>query len=203
MFLHETNYILLKLEKDGFTTPDEKAKELIKELAEAKHLYALKLLFEDFQNKFSSKVLTDSLFALADPASFNLYYSKESVTMLELHLRAWIAILEKICFFPIRLTKELRDTVYNSLTKFAGIHKKTTQLMEEIKNSFDSKDDKNAIKMRNYNIDFLLIHLRDTLYSLRDEETEETWFQESLRRTRDVLKNVLSITSFVGAGELC
>jgi len=172
-------------------------------LTEAKCLYALKLLFEDLQNEFSSKVLIDSLFALADPTLFDFYYSKESVNVLELHLRTWVAILERICFSPIRLTKKLRDKVYDSLADFSEIYRKTTQVMEEgIENNFrfdfnqfnqqeGNKEDAKIIKKRNHNIDFLLIHLRDTLHSLRDDET---WFQEIIRRMKDMLKAFLSIT---------
>ncbi|GET50827.1 kinase-like domain-containing protein [Rhizophagus irregularis DAOM 181602=DAOM 197198] len=83
------NSILLKLEEDGFTTPDEKAEELIKRLAYIKYLYALKLLFENLQNEFSPQILRDTLVALADPTPFD-FYAKQSVTRLELHLRTWI-----------------------------------------------------------------------------------------------------------------
>jgi hypothetical protein len=48
----------------------------------------------------------------------------------------------------------------------------------------------NNINKRNHNIDFLLIHLRDTLHSLRDDET---WFQEIIRRTKELLKALLNI----------
>src|ERR1043165_7257747 len=47
----------------------------------------------------------------------------------------------------------------------------------------------------NYNIDFLLIHLRDTLHSLHDDET---WFEEILRRVKDILKAALGVTSTTG-----
>src|SRR2546427_790814 len=116
------NHILLKLEEDGFTTPDEKAKELIKELSEIKYLYALKILFENPLNRFTPKALRDSLVALADPKPFD-YYAKQSVARLELHLHTWVVVLEQICFSPIVLSKELRDDVYNSLANFAEIHK--------------------------------------------------------------------------------
>ncbi|GBC22811.2 hypothetical protein GLOIN_2v1876362 [Rhizophagus irregularis DAOM 181602=DAOM 197198] len=108
------NRILLKLGEDGFITPDEKAKELIKELSEIKYLYALKMLFENLQNEFSSQVLANSLEALVD-TPFN-HYSKESVARLELHLRALVTVLERICFSPIVLSKVLRDK-----TKFQSI----------------------------------------------------------------------------------
>ncbi|PKY62393.1 hypothetical protein RhiirA4_526857, partial [Rhizophagus irregularis] len=199
--LHENmfnNRILLKLEEDGFITPDDKVEELLKNLTKSSYLYALKLLFENLQNEFSSQVLENSLEALVD-TSFK-HYSKESVARLELHLRILVIVLERICFSPIILSKELRDKIYNSLVKFAEIHRKTTQVIEiGLDNNFRSKfnqfnqqnDDQVEIKKRNYNIDFLLIHLRDTLHSLRDDET---WFQEIIRRTKDFLKAALNIT---------
>ncbi|PKY47315.1 hypothetical protein RhiirA4_522194 [Rhizophagus irregularis] len=196
-----SNIILLKLEEDGFTTPDGKAKELIKELSEIKYLYALKLLFENPLNRFTPKVLRDSLVTFADPEPFD-YYDIQSVTRLELHLRTWMAVLEKICFTQMRLSKDLRDRIYNSLPKFVEIHRKTTQVMQEgIDNKYISdfnqfnhrqiNNDDDSIKKRNYNIDFLLIHLRDTLHSLRDDET---WFQEIIRRVKNLLKAALNIT---------
>ncbi|PKY58389.1 hypothetical protein RhiirA4_449261, partial [Rhizophagus irregularis] len=196
------NSILLKLKVDGFTTSDGKAKELIKELTDIKYLYALKLLFENLQNDFSPQILRDTLVALADPTPFD-FYAKQSVTRLELHLRTWVTVLERICFSPIVLSKELRDKVYNSLSKFAEIHRKTTQVIEiGLDNNFRSKfnqfnqqsnnqDDQIITKKRNYNIDFLLIHLRDTLHSLRDDET---WFQEIIRRVKNLLKAAMNIT---------
>ncbi|PKK63979.1 hypothetical protein RhiirC2_120744 [Rhizophagus irregularis] len=204
------NSILLKLEEDGFTTPDRKAKELIKELTDIKYLYALKLLFENLQNEFSPQILRDTLVALADPTPFD-FYAKQSVTRLELHLRTWVTVLERICFSPIVLSKELRDKVYNSLSKFAEIHRKTTQVIEiGLDNNFRSKfnqfnkqsnnqDDQIITKKRNYNIDFLLIHLRDTLHSLRDDET---WFQEIIRRTKELLKAALNITPGISSAHL-
>ncbi|CAB4407548.1 unnamed protein product [Rhizophagus irregularis] len=196
------NSILLKLEEDEFTTPDEKAKELIKELSDVKYLSALKLLFENLQNEFSPRILRDTLVALADPTPFD-FYEKQSVAILELHLRTWVTVLERICFSPIVLSKELRDKIYNSLSKFVEIHRKTTQVIEiGLDNNFRSnfnqfnqqsnnQDDQITTKKRNYNIDFLLIHLRDTLHSLRDDET---WFQEIIRRTKELLKVALNIT---------
>ncbi|GBC49363.2 hypothetical protein GLOIN_2v808915 [Rhizophagus irregularis DAOM 181602=DAOM 197198] len=190
------NCILLELEQDGFITPDEKAEKLIKNLTKLNYLFALKLLFDTPFNQFSDEVLRNSLVALADPTHFD-YYGKQSMVRLELHIRTWVAVLEKICVTPMRLSKELRDKVYSSLAKFAEIHKKTTQVMQEgIDNNFrsefnqfnqlhDNKEDEGIMNKRNYNIDFLLIHLRDTLHSLRDDET---WFQEIIRRTKELLK---------------
>ncbi|EXX71875.1 anaphase promoting complex subunit CDC27 [Rhizophagus irregularis DAOM 197198w] len=197
------NSIFPELGQDGFIITDRKAEELItKDLAKMENLVALKLLFENPLNQFSPGILRNSLVTLADPTPFD-YYDKLSVARLELHIRTWVAVLEKICFTPMRLSKELRDKVYNSLAKFAEIHKKTTQVMQEgVDNNYrsdfnqfkqlqDSKEDEGIMNKRNYNIDFLLIHLRDTLHSLRDDET---WFQETIRRTKELLKAVLNIT---------
>ncbi|RIA88911.1 hypothetical protein C1645_825584 [Glomus cerebriforme] len=183
------NQLLLKLEEDGFITPDDKVKELIKDLTETKFLYALKLLFENFQNKFSSQVLINSLKALADPTTFD-YYSKENITRLELHLRTLGAILEQICFSQtvLVLSKDLQYKVYNSLTKFMEFHQITTQT---INNFQKNENEKNNINKYNYNIDFLLIHLRNTLNSLRDDIT---WFQELLRKVKNILSAILNIT---------
>src|ERR1041384_6097229 len=94
------NQVLFKLEEDGFTTPDDKVEELLKSLDKPKCLYALKILFENMQNEFSPRIIINSLVALADPTPFN-YYSKESVAALELHLRTWTVVLERLCFSPI------------------------------------------------------------------------------------------------------
>ncbi|CAB5189584.1 unnamed protein product [Rhizophagus irregularis] len=168
--------INLKLEEDGFITPDEKVEKLIKALTETKYLYALKSLFENLQISFFSQTLINSLKALSDPISFN-NYSKECAPRLELHLRTWIIVLERICFSPIVLKKVLRDELYDSLSKFAEIYHNITQVTQ------------NQV-MRNYNIDFLLIHLRDTLHSLHHNSIA---FQELLRRVKDLLRNTLNI----------
>ncbi|PKC58088.1 hypothetical protein RhiirA1_541273 [Rhizophagus irregularis] len=209
------NQVLLKLEMDGFTTSDEKVKKLIEELAEVKYLYALKLLFENFQEQISDHVLVKSLEELANPALFKSYYYKESAARLELHIRTWIAALERVLFLEIRLTRETRNQLYNSLAKFAKIHRKTTQVMKEglennirpkinkaveerLENDFNpnynslknNQGNEKIAKKRNYNIDFLLTHLRDTLYSLRDDEN---WVQEIFRRLMTFLKTFLNI----------
>ncbi|GES94218.1 hypothetical protein GLOIN_2v1877815 [Rhizophagus clarus] len=203
------NPILLELEENGFNTHDEKAGELInKDLKQINNLFALKLLFENPLNQFSPGILRDSLVTLADPTPFD-YYDKLSVARLELHLRIWVAVLEKICVTPMCLSKELRDKVYNSLAKFAEIHKKTTLVMQKgIYNNYksgfnqfyqlqDNNDNENIINKRNYNIDFLLIHLRDTLHSLRDDET---WFQEVIRRVRELLNAAFNFGPSLATG---
>src|SRR6266496_4173587 len=72
-----------------------------------------------------------------------------------------------------------------------GIDNKYTSNFNQFNQLQTNKEDEDIIKKRNYNIDFLLIQLRDTLHSLRDDET---WFQEIIRRTKELLKTALNIT---------
>jgi hypothetical protein len=139
------NQLLLELEKEGLTTPDDKVEKLLlNDLTKPKYLYALKLLFENFQNNFSSQILINSLKSLANPDLFD-YYSKDCIARLELHLRTWVVVLEQIQFSqpPIVLSKDLQDKVYSSLAKFADIYYKTTQVDGNIKLNFrQEKDEK-------------------------------------------------------------
>ncbi|CAG8757152.1 1110_t:CDS:2 [Funneliformis caledonium] len=108
-----------------FITLDEQAHKLIKDLSKPKYLSTLKLLFENPSNEFLSQVLRDSLVRLTDPTPFD-HYSRKSMAILELHLRTWQIVLERICFLPMRLSRELRENVYYSLAVFAEIHRKIT-----------------------------------------------------------------------------
>ncbi|PKK66215.1 hypothetical protein RhiirC2_753852, partial [Rhizophagus irregularis] len=54
----------------------------------------------------------------------------------------------------------------------------------------DNQGNEKIAKKRNYNVDFLLTHLRDTLHSLRDDEN---WVQEIFRRLTSFLKTFLNI----------
>src|SRR5207245_3085787 len=82
--------------------------------------------------------------------------------------------------------KELQNKVYNSLAQFAEIYHKTTQVI--------------GIKRHNYNIDFLLIYLRDTLHSLCDDKT---WFQGLLQRVKEFLKVILNTTPSSSSNDNC
>jgi tetratricopeptide (TPR) repeat protein len=196
------NCILKKLEEGGFISLNDKAEELGKNLTKLENLYVLKLLIEDLKNKFSSQILIDLLKALTDHTSFD-HHSPEIVVRLELHLRTFAAVLERICFSLIVFGKEIRDKAYKSLAKFAEFHRKTTYVISEgLENNFrlvqfnpsQDKNDENVFQKRNYNIDFLLIHLRDTLHSLRDDET---WIREMLRRVKECIKAALNAPTSV------
>ncbi|GBC06598.1 hypothetical protein RclHR1_06950004 [Rhizophagus clarus] len=183
----DRNQLLPEQEEDGFIITDDEVEELLRNLTKPKYLHELKLLFENLQNKFSSQILISSLKSLANPTLFD-YYSVENVARLELHLRTWISVLERIHFSnsPIVFSKDLLDNVCNSLSKFAEIYYKTIQVVD--RSNFNQQKDKGY----NYNIDFLLIYLRDMLHSLCDDVT---WFHELLKRIKNLLKVILNITS--------
>ncbi|CAG8792147.1 25380_t:CDS:1, partial [Racocetra persica] len=91
--------------------------------------------------------------------------------------------------------------IYAQLGKFAEIHFRSTEVNEEgfnkvFKSKFEEfnprSNDSNINKdgKRNYNIDFLLLHLRDTLHCMRDDENK---FLEIWNRIKSILRIILGI----------
>ncbi|CAG8741411.1 41481_t:CDS:1, partial [Gigaspora margarita] len=157
-------------------------------------------------------MIVESIKQLADSSVFD-YYSIETISELELHLRTLISLIEVICKSEIRIRHELREKIYAQLKNFAEIHFRSTEVNEQGFNKvFRSKfedfnpspksttlpnlaisNEGNIYKdvKRNYNIDFLLLHLRDTLHCMRDDEDK---FLEVWRRTKELLRKILGIT---------
>ncbi|CAG8647416.1 7291_t:CDS:1 [Racocetra fulgida] len=145
-------------------------------------------------------MLVESIELLADSSVFK-YYSIEAISKLESHLRTLVSLIEVICKNEIRLRHDLREKIYAQLGKFADIHFRSTEVNEEGFNKvFRSKfeefnprsNDGNIHKdgKRNYNIDFLLLHLRDTLHCMRDDENK---FLEIWNRIKTLLCMILGI----------
>ncbi|CAG8649636.1 7252_t:CDS:1, partial [Dentiscutata erythropus] len=186
--------------------------EKFKKWTSIHNIYSLKIIENIKNNKISDKILVDSLELLADSSIFK-YYSIEVISELELHLRTLVSLIEVICKRDIRIRHDLRERIYNQLGKFAEIHFLSTEVNEqgfnkvfkpqyddfnppskstispELANSNDSKIYKDG--RRNYNIDFLLLHLRDTLHCMRDDENK---FLEVWRRVKELLCMILGIT---------
>ncbi|CAG8479497.1 1370_t:CDS:2, partial [Gigaspora rosea] len=135
-------------------------------------------------NKISHKMLVDSLELLADSSVFK-FYSIEVISELELHLRTLVALIE----VHFRST-EIHEQGFNKVFKaqFENlIHHQSLQLHQNwILNG--SKVYKNG--KRNYNIDFLLLHLRDTLHCMRDDEAK---FSEVWHRSKKLLRIILGV----------
>ncbi|CAG8602953.1 8045_t:CDS:2, partial [Racocetra persica] len=163
-------------------------------------IYTLKKIIED--NKISHKMLVESIELLADSSAFK-YYSVEAVSELVSHIRTFVSLIEVACKSEIRISHDLRENIYSQLGKFAEIHFRSTEVNEEgfnkvFKSQFedfnphsnDSKIHKDG--KRNYNIDFLLLHLRDTLHCIRDDENK---FLEIWNRVKSILRIILGIAS--------
>ncbi|CAG8669457.1 12067_t:CDS:1, partial [Racocetra fulgida] len=145
------------------------------------------------------EMLVESIELLADSSAFKSY-SIEDISKLELHLRTLVSLIEVICKSEIRLRHDLREKIYAQLGKFAEIHFRSTEANEEGFKVFNSKfeefnphsNDSNIYKdgKRNYNIDFLLLHLRDTLHCMRDDENK---FLEIWNRIKALLHVILGI----------
>ncbi|CAG8593455.1 12592_t:CDS:2, partial [Gigaspora rosea] len=184
--------------------------EKFKKWTKIHNIYSLKKIIEN--NKISHRMLVNSLELLADSSVFKCY-SIEVISELELHLRTLVSLIEVICRCEIRIRHDLREKIYSQLGKFAEIHFRSTEVHEQgfnkvfkpqfdnfnqpsksttspdLANSSDNKIYKDG--KRNYNIDFLLLHLRDTLHCMRDDENK---FLEVWRRIKELLRIILGIT---------
>ncbi|RIB16637.1 hypothetical protein C2G38_2189335 [Gigaspora rosea] len=156
-------------------------------------------------------MIIESIKQLSDSSVFD-YYSIETISELELHLRTLVSLIEIICKSEIRIRHELREKIYAQLKNFAEIHFRSTEVNEQgfnkvFKSKFEDfnpspksttlldSDVSNEGKVykdvkRNYNIDFLLLHLRDTLHCMRDDENK---FLEVWRRTKELLRKIFGI----------
>ncbi|CAG8537908.1 13333_t:CDS:2 [Gigaspora rosea] len=166
------------------------AEEFIKDFSKLDNLIGFKQLVEDFEVELPEEILIKALKLLGDASSFE-YQSEKTISRLEVHLRTWMATLERVYYSPIVLGSEIREQLYKHLSDFVNFHHKMTNAFKEgIGNSFKSKGKSKEIpnkkniymNFQNYNINFLLIHLRDTLHSMRDDETR---IDEILRRIKD------------------
>ncbi|KAF0404792.1 putative peptidase c14 caspase catalytic subunit p20 [Gigaspora margarita] len=156
-------------------------------------------------------MLIESIKLLADASTFD-YYSIEAISELELHLRTLVSLIEVICKTEIRIQHDLREKIYTQLGKFAEIHFKLTEVYGQgfnkvFKPKFEDfnpqsksttlpslaiSGDSKTYKDRkcNYNVDFLLLHLRDTLHCMRDDENK---FFEIWNRIKSFLRITLGI----------
>ncbi|CAG8809545.1 16516_t:CDS:2, partial [Cetraspora pellucida] len=170
-----------------------RVKEFMKDFRNPSNLISFKYLVEDLEVEPSAsllELLVDALLLLSDASLFKCY-TRNTIPHLELHLRTWIATLEVVFYSPTVLTCETRDKLYSNLDKFVEIHYRVTEMFSQgVNHSFKSKYKSKEINITNniymhfpnYNINFLLIHLRDTLHSMRDDETR---LDEFLRRFRE------------------
>ncbi|CAG8711202.1 9018_t:CDS:2, partial [Dentiscutata erythropus] len=117
-------------------------------LENLENLIYLRILVENY--KLSDKKLIEALELLCNYSLFKIY-KESTIVRLELHLQTCKAIFEVVIYSDITLGNELRDKFNSSLYEFAEIY------YDIIKQEFENTH----VQFKNYNINFLLIHLRD------------------------------------------
>ncbi|CAG8636291.1 15777_t:CDS:2, partial [Gigaspora margarita] len=187
-------------EKDSKLASINQAEEFMKDFSKLTNLDGFKQLIEDFEKELTEDILIKALELLSD-ISFFKYHSKETMIRLEVHLRTWMVTLERLCYLPVVLGREIREQLYSRLSDFIKFHHNMTNVFKQgVNDGFKSKSKSKEISVnnedlyvhfQNYNINFLLIHLRDTLHSMRDDEIRT---DEVLRRTRDLFLTVIQIS---------
>ncbi|CAG8498850.1 2673_t:CDS:2 [Gigaspora rosea] len=157
--MNEENYALNNSEKNIIKTEDPNSfLRNLGNLGNLKNLSYLKTLVENY--KLSDKQLIEALELLSDPSLFKVY-NKNTIVRLELHLRICKAILEVVTYSSITLEYDLRDKFNNGLNNFAEIYYET--IKHEPENTHTN--------FKNYNINFLLINLRDISRSTKLNNT--------------------------------
>ncbi|CAG8700893.1 8096_t:CDS:1, partial [Scutellospora calospora] len=105
----------------------------------------------------------------------------------------------RVCYSSIILGCKIREQLYKNLSDFVDFQYKAKNVFKQgFSDSFKLKakskeniNDDIYINFHNYNIDFLLVHLRDTLHSMRDDET---CMDEILRRIKEFLSSLIYIS---------
>ncbi|PKC17722.1 TPR-like protein [Rhizophagus irregularis] len=172
-------------------------------ISNPKSLLKLNKLASEQPNQWTVRSLVRALEKLCDTKCYT-YTSNDTAIILELHLRTFASVLEAFIQSPAVLGRELREKLYKQLVEFNNIHNNISTVMEQGLNKTwrgtlrnlnvpDVELQTSGIK-RNYNIFFLLIHLRDTLHSLSDDETR---FREGWRRFKDFFKGILGMAPAV------
>ncbi|KAF0437067.1 peptidase c14 [Gigaspora margarita] len=132
-------------------------------------------------------MLIESIKLLANASTFD-YYSIEAIFELELHLRTLVSLIEVIFKSKIRIQHDLRKKIYTQpkLENFNPQSKSIT--LPDLDISGDSKTFEDG--KCNYNVDFLLLHLRDILHCMRNDENK---FFEIWNRIKSFLRITLGI----------
>ncbi|CAG8512993.1 3058_t:CDS:2 [Ambispora leptoticha] len=135
-------------------------------------------IVENPNSELDINILFDALEALSVLSSFNKIYHSKTIFMLELHIRTWIAVLATIC--NAEMTKILEK----------GVHFFNHEYSEF------NPDKEEPIHLQNMSINFLLIHLRDTLHAM---EIHQSTFTEIRERTEALFSSILP---FFGNGNI-
>lgn len=180
--MNRENEAINNSEKNNIKTEDPYS--FLRNLENLENLRYLNYLVENY--KLSDKQLIEAFELLSDPSLFKVY-KKNIIVRLELHLRTCKSILEVVTYSAITLEYELRDKFNNSLNNLANIYYET----------INRKFENTYMNYKNYNINFLLIHLRDISRSTKLNNTFD------IKVTLDkVLQNNYSTKKFLKKEEI-
>ncbi|CAG8677830.1 39537_t:CDS:2 [Gigaspora margarita] len=130
-------------------------------------------------------MIVESIKQLADSSVFD-YYSIETISELELHLRTLVSLIEVICKSEIRIRHELREKIYAQLKNFAEIHFRSTEVNEQGFNKvFRTKFEDFNPSPKSRTLPDLAISNEDKVY----KDVKQVW-----RRTKELLRKILGIT---------
>ena len=98
---------------------------------------------------------------------------------LELHLRIYVLALEACGKRKFKMSKEFQKNLHEHLVRLSDVHQYHIKVIQDDFNKeytsecnpyYTQKFLKRDIKIQNYNIDFMLVHLHNTLYAMASDE---------------------------------
>src|SRR6185437_11394770 len=125
---------------------------------------------------FGNRLEDNQLRNVLKTIGINVTYDDHKMTTdieLELHLRAYVLALETYGKRLVKMEKELLETLHENLTKLYDFHQHHTKVIEKglllqsPRVLFATLE--KSVKVQNYNNDFLLMHLYNTLHVLDDK----------------------------------
>ncbi|CAG8696927.1 16390_t:CDS:1, partial [Gigaspora margarita] len=172
-------------------------KELLRDLGNSSNLIEFKQLLEDFKIKLPNNILIEALRSFLNTPEQEFYGKDgDNPAYFELYLRTLMAVLERVCYTSFVLKQGFHDQLYNKLKDFVERHYRMTHVFTHGIYGLSDEFQHNTINIEsrrfpNYNINFLLIHLRDTLHSLNNDEPCSI---EILDRAKKILNLLTSLT---------
>src|SRR6185312_5713257 len=136
------------------------------------HLIKLYNLLLLFGNLLDDDQLVNALKIIASGVEYD-YYKMATSMELELHLRIFSLLLEVYGRQPLKMTRKFYENLYESLVQLHEFHQSCIKALENgLKPTCGLLADlEEGVKVQDYNIDFLLMHLYDTLHMMNDEKT--------------------------------
>ena len=127
-------------------------------------------------------------------------YKKITGMELELHLRIYALLLETYDGRPLKMTRKFYESLYENLIQLHEFHQSYIEVLENGLKTTGGLFAKleTSVNVQNYNIDFLLMHLYDTLHMMDDDKTTWSEIIKQLKALFSALIKTLPSTSTTG-----